>query len=313
MSDRIHVVAGVLRDALGRVLIAQRPAGKHLAGLWEFPGGKCERDEDPRDALRRELHEELGVSAGAAQRLIAVPWRYAEKSICLDVYTVAEFRGEPHGREAQALRWATPQELLDIPMPDADRPVVAALRLPDEYAITPEPSENAGFLSAARRALDSGARLLQLRSKKLGDEDLCALAAALHELVAGRGAQLLLNDHVELVKRLGLSGVHLSSGALMKNVCRPLPAQSWVGASCHDERELEHAARIGVDFAVLGPVQNTQSHPGRAPLGWDRFAHLCAQAPFPVFALGGLRREDKPIAVAAGAQGIAGISAFWGD
>src|SRR4051812_38195296 len=114
VSDRIHVVAGVLRDALGRVLIAQRPAGKHLAGLWEFPGGKCERDEDPHDALRRELHEELGVTAGAAQQLIAVPWRYAEKSICLDVYSVAEYRGEPHGREAQALRWATPQELLDI-------------------------------------------------------------------------------------------------------------------------------------------------------------------------------------------------------
>ncbi|MEO8959795.1 MAG: NUDIX domain-containing protein, partial [Rudaea sp.] len=73
-NQQIHVVAGVLRDAHGNVLLAQRPQGKHLAGLWEFPGGKCEPGESPEAALRRELHEEIGIHAGALQRLIAVPW-----------------------------------------------------------------------------------------------------------------------------------------------------------------------------------------------------------------------------------------------
>src|SRR5215468_605564 len=101
----IHVVAGILRDEHGRVLLAQRPQGKHLAGLWEFPGGKCEPDEAPAAALRRELHEELGVEIGATEKLIAVPWRYAEKAVRLDVYLVHDFAGTPHGREGQSLRW----------------------------------------------------------------------------------------------------------------------------------------------------------------------------------------------------------------
>lgn len=311
MSDRIHVVAGVLRDTAGRVLLAQRPPGKHLAGFWEFPGGKCEPGESPHAALRRELHEELGVDVSESERLIAVPWRYAEKSICLDVYNVLKYRGSPHGREDQALRWCAAADLLEIPMPDADKPVLAALRLPREYLITPEPAETSDFLDTARQALACGARLLQLRSKRLAADKLRPLASALHGLAAASGTSVLLNDHVDLVEELGLDGVHLSASMLMRSARRPLPPSSWVGASCHDERELEQAAKVGVDFCVLGPLRRTHSHPGSSPLGWERFARLCAQTPFPVFALGGLDRRDIPTAIAAGAQGIAGISAFW--
>lgn len=311
MSERIHVVAGVLRDTTARVLLAQRQPGKHLAGSWEFPGGKCEPGESPRSALHRELLEELGIDVCEVERLIAVPWRYAEKSICLDVYNVLKYHGIPHGREDQALRWSAVSDLLEIPMPDADKPVLTALRLPREYLITPEPDGTANFLIAARQALACGVRLLQLRSKHLEIERLCTVARALHELAVANGASLLLNDHVDLVEELGLDGVHLSASMLMRSAGRPLPSPSWVGASCHNESELEHAAKVRVDFAVLGPVLQTRSHPGRSPLGWERFARLCAEAPFPVFALGGLERRDLATAIAAGAQGIAGISAFW--
>ena len=90
-----------------------------------------------------------------------------------------------------------------------------------------------------------------------------------------------------------------------------LPADRWVGASCHDEHELAHAATIGVDFVTLGSVQPTASHPGAATLGWPGFAELCAKVSLPVYALGGLAISDQPRSIAAGAQGIAGISAFW--
>jgi 8-oxo-dGTP diphosphatase len=311
VSGAIHVVAGVLRDAQGRVLLAQRPPGKHLAGLWEFPGGKCEPGENPCDALRRELHEELGIAIGAAEKLIAVPWQYAEKCIYLDVYNVPEYQGAPQGRECQALRWVEAQALDHVPMPAADRPVVNALQLPRQYTISPEPEETRDFLAAARRALGSGARLMQLRSKRLSDEALRPLAKALQQLAIEHGAALLINNRAALAEELALGGVHLSAAELMRATRRPLPDDFWVGASCHDNMELGHAAKIGVDFAVLGPVQYTQSHPSRIPLGWNRFAELCTQAPFPVFALGGLGVDDVPSAIAAGAQGVAGISAFW--
>src|SRR5699024_8695568 len=118
----IHVVAGVIRDGLGRVLVAQRPAGKHLAGYWEFPGGKIDPGETPRDALRRELAEELGIDVEAAEPLIAVPWTYSEKRIVLDAWLVAAYAGEPRAREHEALRWVDPADLARLPMPPADGP-----------------------------------------------------------------------------------------------------------------------------------------------------------------------------------------------
>ncbi len=307
----VHVVAGILRDPSGRVLIAQRPQGKHLAGAWEFPGGKVEPGETPHAALTRELHEELGIQIGAIEPLIAVPWRYATKSIYLDVYQVLDYAGTPHGREGQALDWRLVDELSGTQMPAADRPIVSALRLPSFYAITAEPgADDAAFLASIDVLLTSGIRLLQLRAKQLPRARLRTLARETHARAQAAGAQVLLNGNLDLALELGLDGVHLPSAELLQLNDRPLEQGLWLAASCHDERDLEHAAAIGVDFAVLGPVQPTGSHPGAAHLGWARFAELCAIAPFPVYALGGLKRPDLATAKAAGAQGVAGISAF---
>jgi 8-oxo-dGTP diphosphatase len=312
MSEPIHVVAGILCDSNGRVLIAQRPPGSHLAGAWEFPGGKIESGESAETALRRELHEELGVDIGAVEPLISVPWRYPQKSIVLHAFRVCDFRGEAHGREQQALRWIKLDEAGDIPMPPPDRPIVTALRLPGCYAITPEPDGDATrFLDDIDRLLAAGIRLIQLRAKRLPADRLRPIAADAATRVRSAGGTLLLNGHVVLARELGLDGVHLPAADLMRLDARPLDARRWVAASCHDARELAHAAAIGVDFAVLGPLRRTASHPDAAGMGWTRFSELCAEAPFPVYALGGLRTGDAQSAARAGAQGVAGISAFW--
>jgi 8-oxo-dGTP diphosphatase len=317
-ANAIHVVAGILSDASGRVLLAQRPPGTHLAGTWEFPGGKIEPGESAEAALRRELHEELGVDIGAIapHPLISVPWRYPEKSIVLHALRVHYFRGEPHGREAQDLCWAKLEDLAGIPMPPPDRPIVTALRLPPHYAITPEPGDDTeAFLTSFDRMLATGVRLVQLRAKQISPdrEQLRVLAAAAHERARAVGAALLLNGNanVALAQELALDGVHLPAADLVPLSARPLDHKHWVAASCHNEHELAHAVAIGVDFAVLGPVLPTVSHPDASVLGWDRFAELCALAPFPVYALGGLRTNDVALATRAGAQGIAGISAYW--
>jgi 8-oxo-dGTP diphosphatase len=124
----IHVVAGALFDARARVLIAQRPAGKHLAGEWEFPGGKLEAGEDRFEGLKRELREELGVEAIRATPLIAYEHRYAERTVLLDLWIVEEFSGIPQSLDAQSLQWVSLAELDTVGLLEADRSMVAALK-----------------------------------------------------------------------------------------------------------------------------------------------------------------------------------------
>ncbi|MDQ1241880.1 MAG: 8-oxo-dGTP diphosphatase [Pseudomonadota bacterium] len=126
MTD-LHVVAGALFDSTGRVLIAQRPASKALAGRWEFPGGKLHADEDPYAGLVRELREELGVEVQAAERLIRYPHAYPERTVWLDMWIVTNWSGEPRGLDGQALKWVEPARLHYEDILEADQPIVAEL------------------------------------------------------------------------------------------------------------------------------------------------------------------------------------------
>jgi 8-oxo-dGTP diphosphatase len=126
----MHVMAGVLLDGTGRVLLAQRPAGKHLAGFWEFPGGKLEAGETPLAALARELLEELGIHVRSAEALIRLPWRYGDRELLLDAWRVSSWRGEPRSLEAQPLQWLLPARVDPMILAPADRVILAELRGP---------------------------------------------------------------------------------------------------------------------------------------------------------------------------------------
>jgi 8-oxo-dGTP diphosphatase len=126
----MHVMAGVLLDGTGRVLLAQRPAGKHLAGFWEFPGGKREAGETPLAALARELLEELGIHVRSAEALIRLPWRYGDRELLLDAWRVSSWRGEPRSLEAQPLQWLLPARVDPMILAPADRVILAELRGP---------------------------------------------------------------------------------------------------------------------------------------------------------------------------------------
>ena len=126
-TTRLHVMAGVLCDAQGRVLLTERPAGKHLAGLWEFPGGKLEPGESPEDGLARELHEELGIRLSGATPLIALPWEYGALSLLLDTWRVDAWVGEPRSLEGQALAWHLPAMVDAQRLAPADRAILQLL------------------------------------------------------------------------------------------------------------------------------------------------------------------------------------------
>jgi mutator protein MutT len=118
-------------DADGRVLIAQRPPGKHLAGGWEFPGGKLEPGETREAGLARELHEELGITIATPRPLIRVRHAYPTREVLLDMWVVTRYQGKPRGLDGQALRWCAQDDLPAAELLPADKPIVAALRLPE--------------------------------------------------------------------------------------------------------------------------------------------------------------------------------------
>ena len=136
-----------------------------------------------------------------------------------------------------------------------------------------------------------------------------AFLARVLEVARPSGVRILVNADIGLAQRMGADGVHLTSRQLGTLHSRPdLP---WVGASCHDRAELRAAEKLGADFAVLGSVLPTQTHPGVAPLGWERFESIVQEAAIPVYSLGGMRPGDLQTAWSRGGHGIAMQRASW--
>ena len=309
-SNRVEVVAAVITRPDGAFLLGQRPAGKVYAGYWEFPGGKVEPDEPSHAALRRELHEELGIEVRTAYPWITRDYDYAHAAVRLRFFRVTAWTGTPHGRENQRFTWQLPHAINVDPLLPANGPILRALGLPPVYAIT-----NAGelgereFLARLDRALAGGLKLLQLREKAMPDEQLLRFAGEVVKRAHAHGARVVVNGDTELAQRAGADGVHLTSVRL--NQLRSRPAAMLVGASCHDAGELARAQALGADFAVLGPVQPTPSHPGSAGVGWERFATLLRDCALPVYAIGGMTMPDLDTAWRCGAHGVSMMRGAW--
>lgn len=311
MSNALHVVAAVIRGGDGRILLALRPRHLHQGGLWEFPGGKVGAGETPRIALRRELEEELGIRAANAGPLIQIRHDYPDREVFLDVFEVTRWEGEPHGREGQEIRWVAAAALDDYAFPAANLPIVRAAQLPRALLVTPEPVVMDEFLTTLDDTLARGVGLVILRAKMLAPAAYLALAARAREHCRRHGAKLLLNAAPEAVAQVGADGVHLPARILAATNARPIASTLLLSAACHDPDELAQARRIGCDFALLSPVAATPTHPEARPLGWTRSAEWVRTATLPVYALGGMSREDLAAAVAAGCQGIAAIRSVW--
>lgn len=123
-STIIDVVCGVIRNESGEILACQRPQGKHLAGLWEFPGGKVDPGESPEVALIRELQEELSVTVSVGEALTPVFWDYGDRSICLHPFMCNIIRGELLATEHEALLWCTEQNFSSLSWAEADLPIL---------------------------------------------------------------------------------------------------------------------------------------------------------------------------------------------
>lgn len=316
----IEVSVAVLQRPDGSFLLAQRPPGKIWAGYWEFPGGKIEPGETSYHALVRELHEELGIEVETAYPWITRVFAYPHATVRLNFFRVTEWRGELHPHEGQQFAWQ-PSALRYLraneknsatvsPMLPANAPVLRALELPFLYAISNAAELGVEeFLRRLEVALGNGLRLLQLREKHLPCGELCELARHVTVLAHAHGAKVLLNGDVVLAQEVGADGVQLTATQLAG--LHERPSVGWCAASCHNAEELRRAEALGCDFALLSPVLPTLSHPGAPHLGWENFAAVAAGSSIPVYALGGMTRDDIQTAWRHGAHGIALLRQAW--
>ena len=309
MTKIVEVAAAVMLRADGReFLLAQRPEGKVYAGYWEFPGGKVEPGESVRDALIRELQEELGITVTACSPWLTRQFTYPHATVRLNFWRVTAWDGEigiTAPLEHSAVDWQKTGEAATVtPILPANDPILKALSLPTTMAITNAEAEGTERqLERLEEALRAGLRLIQVRDKGWPQAQRLWFAEAVCRLARSHGALVVINDNEGIARQVGADGVHLSAASLAD--CTQRPDFTWVGASCHNAAEVARAGELGFDYTLLSPVLATPSHPEASGLGWPAFARQLAGNTLPVLALGGMKPEMLAEAQQHGAHGIA--------
>ena len=313
MTDRVKVAVGVIYNSTrDKILIARRKKGQHLAGLWEFPGGKVQSNEDVDTALKRELHEELGIEIKKTEPLLSIKHDYPEKKVLLDVHTVLEWKGDVQGREGQEIVWVPVSEIKKYSFPEANKLIVSLLLFPPVYLISQPDYKDVNYLlNTLKKCFDSGLKLFQLRLASREKYQFDELIQDVKQLAEKNNARLILNGKPEDIELYKIDGIHLKSDEIFNYTKRPIGNNHILGASCHSTIELQQAISIDVDYLFISPVKKTGSHPERNALGWNKFEQLCELTNIPVYALGGMLPADILRAKAYGAQGIAMLSAVW--
>lgn len=313
----IDVAAGLILQPDGSLLLAQRPEDKPWAGWWELPGGKIEAGETTLQALARELKEELDIDVTHATPWVTYTHEYPKTVVRLAFCRVTGWNGEPVGVEGQQLAWTRPGTPLEVgPVLPATEPPLRWIQLPDRYLVTAIGS-TAHFdktLHTLTQALQQGLRLVQFREPTWMAEAETDAYNAFKQVVQRcheYGARCLINSaHPEswwaladgIHWRADDAGMLARTGKAIKDLHPGLMA-----VSAHNVEQLAVARALDADFAVLGHVLDTPSHPGRPGMGWTQFASLAEQAGLPVFAIGGQSSATMKTAQQHGAHGIAGI------
>lgn len=263
----IHVIAGALRDAQGRVLIAQRPRGRHMAGRWEFPGGKLDSGEDSYSGLKRELAEELGIAVREARPLIRLRYEYPDRRVMIEAWQVTAYEGEPKALDSQALNWVRPDELPRHDLLEADRAIVTALRLPRLARVISNVYELAALNGSAAQTI--------LWQSLQGDatvspENVRTARAAGHRV-------FVFGSDVDAVRDAALAGC---DGAVLpwhgQNLHVDRDGAFLIGVHCEDAESAHDALEEGAHFLVVAPESG--------PMEQQALESLCESVGLPVFA-----------------------------
>ena len=307
------IAVGIVINQHQQVLISKRRASQHLSGCWEFPGGKVEKDESFKSAMRRELLEEIGICVETAIKLVDIQHSYQDRQLHLQFFKVLKFSGEVSACENQLVRWVELDELKTIQFPPANQAVIDALILPTRYMIADENFFKKSLASSVRKQLERGVRIIQHRAiESSSKQAYLKNAAVLKEMCDAYNAYYVINCPFEWLDDIKSNYIHLTSKLLRERYSRKdaLLNRELFSVSCHDEDEVNMANELNARCVLIGAVNRTNSHPNRTALGWKRFSQLCFYSNAPVYALGGMSLDDHQYALLHGAQGIAAIRAF---
>jgi len=264
----IHVIAGAVRDGHGRVLIAQRPRGRHMAGRWEFPGGKLDSGEDSFAGLKRELAEELGIAVREARPLIRLRYEYPDRRVTLEAWQVTSYEGVPKALDSQALAWARPDELPSHDLLEADRAIVTALRLPRLARVVTT-------LAQFRLLRGSAPQTVFWREPPAGEPTI-DLDTVINARSGGHRV-LLLGTDVDSVRAAALAGC---DGAVLPELGQSLhidrEGSFLIGVLCGDAESAREARAEGAHFLIVAPEVG--------PMPQNELEALCEYIGLPVFA-----------------------------
>ena len=307
-----HVAAGILINSTGQFLLGSRPSGKPYAGYWEFPGGKLEQGESAQDALFRELNEEMGINVSYATPWITQRFNYPHADVELRFFKVTAWDGILHGHEGQQLAWQSIGQINVSPILPANGPILRSLALPPQINISNVAELGSeAFLAQLASKWASQAAWVLIREPQLSSCEYANLVKTAQKIPRPHGGKIIIHRDIELARQLAIDCIHLTSAQLATLSERP-DNMDWVSASTHKLSDLEQVDRLGLDFAFLGHVNPSQSHPNEAPLGWHGFEALCQHGwRFPIFAIGGQCAETLNTAQRHGAHGIAVLRASW--
>lgn len=248
----LKVVAAVIRRDDGRILISRRPTHLHQGGLWEFPGGKREPGESRLEALARELGEELGIGVSRGTPLLHLEHAYPDKTVALDIWMIEQWRGEPSGLEAQAIRWVEPDRLGDFAFPAANATIITAARLP-RLLLMPSAALVArdNFAETLESCLRCGFSACVLPPCAPATLQACAALAGTY------GATIHLADPARGIAPPHGIGRHLSADELrqMAESGKDTSGAPRLSASVASVDDLRRACQIGVEWLVLSGAE----------------------------------------------------------
>ena len=298
MSKIVEVAAAVfLRQGANgtEYLLAQRPVDKVYAGYWEFPGGKVEPGETLREALIREIEEELGATVEQAWPWLSRQFTYPHATVRLKFFQVESWRGELRPLEHSGIVWVRLGDDPPVePVLPANGPILRALALPRHCCILDATAPLADQLSRTPLPQNEQRRLVRVSRLSAAPAAQTAQLDALRDFIARNAdVEMLVDDDLAAARAIGAHGIHLSEATLRRTDIRP--DLTWVSASCRDVRDLDHAITLGVDFVAFPAPDSGIGMDGGNSREWDNFATLIERAPMPVFI------ENAPPALALAA------------
>lgn len=312
----IHVAVGLIMCGQ-KVLISWRNASQHQGNRYEFPGGKIEPNETPEQGLIRELLEELGIAVQNPIRTQQLSYDYPEKTVCLHVFKITQFTGEPRGQEGQEVRWVDQHDLSLYQFPDANAPILRAATCPEQYLICHEQLTTQSltdWLDFHVQHVPERAWLYVRHHQLTGD----AYYHVINALSQARADLKLvaMKRHISQFENTeNLAGIHYSKQDLIEALPEHLNMIDekviLKFAACKNQQEIEKAVQLNMDAIILGAVNATLTHPDLTPLGWTAWQQLCLESPLPVYALGGITPEDLITVQQRGGFGVAGIRGFY--